>query len=751
MVYGPLSLGILALLSTVSILPAQSQRVVIIYDERLELPGLSALDASLVRRLSHASTNVEIYREPMDLSRFDSPEYLGVLRDHWQAKYAAKRIDLVITAMGPALDFALEHGKRVFPGAAIVFCGIDKRELAHRKLLDHVTGVLVKREFRPTLELVLRIHPNTKHIVVVGGTSDFDRRLLEQARSEFEPFRGRVSFTYLTELAMPTLLQRVGELGEHTVILYTTLFRDGAGQPFVPHQVAERISDAASVPIYGFVDQYVGRGVVGGYVYSLDRHGLIAANLALAVLAGRRPASLPPVEVASSTQMFDWRQLRRWQIDLSVIPRDSEVLFAPASPWVEYRNYILGALILAIVQAFVITMLTVERAARRRGEKRHALATAAGAVGVWEWNLESDALFVDTVLKSILGYPGDEIRNTADWRRLIHPDDRIVLDSRLGELLDGRSEAVEVELRMLHRDQNVRWFLARASLVYKRGRPALIIGTSIDITERKRAGQRLDDVQAELTRVSKLSALGEFAATMAHELRQPLTSVTLNVEASLRWLAAGAPRLSNVRDALTDAMKATRRADEMIRRNSDLFRLHAVSKETIDVNELVRDVARLATAHLQRSRVSLRISPADHVPVIEADRIQLQQVILNLIFNAIDATQQLPPGQRRVEVTTASGDDHVKVSVRDNGEGLEGVDPARLFKLSYTTKVTGTGIGLSLCRSIVEIHGGRIWGEANEGGGATFNFTIPLESLLSPPASGRRVHENGKYARVAIG
>src|SRR5688572_20534503 len=111
MVYGPLSLGILALLSTVSILPAQSQRVVIIYDERLELPGLSALDASLVRRLSQATpTNVEIYREPMDLSRFDSPEYLGAVRDHWQAKYAGKRIDLVITAMGPALDFALEHG-----------------------------------------------------------------------------------------------------------------------------------------------------------------------------------------------------------------------------------------------------------------------------------------------------------------------------------------------------------------------------------------------------------------------------------------------------------------------------------------------------------------------------------------------------------------------------------------------------------------------------------------------------------------
>jgi PAS domain S-box-containing protein len=723
----------------VSLLPAQTRRVVVIYDERLELPGLSALDASLVRRIRQASSGrVEIYREPMDLSRFGTPQYVRGLSEHWRAKYAGKQIDLVITAMGPALDFALEHGARVFPGAAIVFCGIDRRELPQRTLPDNVTGVLVKREFRPTLETALRLHPATKHIVVVGGTSEFDRRIIAQAAKEFQPYRGRLEFTYLTDLAIPALLQRLANLPPHSIVLYTTMFRDAAGDALVPHQAVERIAGAANAPVYVFVDQYIGRGVVGGYVYSIERHGVIAASLALAILSGTRPSAIEPIEAASSLPMFDWRQLRRWPIDVAQLPPDAHILFQEPSPWDEYRHYFFGALVLALVQASVIVMLIIERSARRRSETRHALATAAGAVGVWEWDLEKDGLYVDPVLKIVLGYPPDAVRSTADWRRLIHPDDVIALDLRMRELMTGKSEMLEMEMRMLHRENRVCWFLARASLVHKRGRPALVIGTSIDITERKRAEQMLDDVQSELTRVSKLSALGEFAASLAHELRQPLTSVTLNVEASLRWLAASTPRLQEIREALADAVRASRRADEMIRRNSDLFRMHSVSKEMLDVNDLVREAAELARVRLQRGRVALRTSLADNLPVVKADRIQMQQVLLNLIANAIDATQQLPPRKRRIEVTTSCVEgDQVKLTVQDNGQGLGGVDLQRLFKLSYTTKATGTGIGLSLCRSIVEIHGGRIWAEQNAGGGASFNFTIPVEATPARPIAAR--------------
>jgi hypothetical protein len=194
--------------------------VVILYDERVEFPGLNALDASLSATLTAGSAaGLEIYRESLDLSRFDTWSYRASLRDHLRAKYEGKRIDVVVAAMGPSLDFLLQHGDDVFPRIPIVFLGIDRRELAARRLPPHLTGVLVKREFRPTLELALRLHPNTKNVVVVAGTAEFDRRLIEQARQEFRTFEQRYSFTYLSDLPMDSTLARLRRLPAQTVVL----------------------------------------------------------------------------------------------------------------------------------------------------------------------------------------------------------------------------------------------------------------------------------------------------------------------------------------------------------------------------------------------------------------------------------------------------------------------------------------------------------------------------------------------------
>ena len=162
----------------------------------LELPGLAMLDAGFTRTLTSGSPDrVEIYREAMDLSRFDSEAYRNLLRDQLRAKYAGKKIDVVVAVMAPALDFLLNHRDEIFPGTPIVFCGIDRKQLGDRSLPADVTGVLLKREFSPTLELVFRLHPDTERIVVVAGTSEFDTRLLAQAREEFKPFENRFAFT----------------------------------------------------------------------------------------------------------------------------------------------------------------------------------------------------------------------------------------------------------------------------------------------------------------------------------------------------------------------------------------------------------------------------------------------------------------------------------------------------------------------------------------------------------------------------
>ena len=299
-------------------LPASSttRHVVLLFDERLDLPGLAALDADLVRTLvSNSSDRIEIYREEMDLSRFDSDTYEMLLRDFLRAKYANRKIDVVVAILGPALDFLLKNGDAIFPGARIVFCGVDRREIGDRPLPPHVRGILVKREFAPTLEIALGLHPQTKRVAVVAGTSEFDKRLLDQARNEFRVYEDRVAFTYLTASPLRQILTELSQLPPRTIVLFTSLFQDGAGEAFVPHDVAQRVSAAANAPVYSFIDQFVGRGIVGGSVHSLSAHGAEAAKLALRVLVDPEPSGPPMSEVQTNKVLFDWRQMQRWGIN----------------------------------------------------------------------------------------------------------------------------------------------------------------------------------------------------------------------------------------------------------------------------------------------------------------------------------------------------------------------------------------------------------------------------------------------------
>ena len=352
------------------ILPAsaETRRVILLFDERSELPGLAALDADFVRSLNSASADrIEIYREDMDLSRFGSEPYKDLLRNFLRAKYSHTKIDLIVPVMGPALDFVLSGEAAFPPEAPIVFCGVDSRYLAGRSLPPHVRGVTLKRDFAPTLEIAFRLHPSTQRVVIVGGTSAFDTQLLESARQEFRAFEGRVSFTYLTALPFQQLLTEVAQLPPRTIVMYTSLFQDGVGEAFVPHDAVSRISAAASVPVYGFVDQYVGRGIVGGNLYSLAAHGTRAGMLAADVLNGKQ-AEPAVIEAASNKLVFDWHQMKRWNIGAADVPLGSEIRFRDSRVWQQYPWETAAAAAALLLQAAFIFVLLYEHSRRRSAE-----------------------------------------------------------------------------------------------------------------------------------------------------------------------------------------------------------------------------------------------------------------------------------------------------------------------------------------------------------------------------------------------
>jgi signal transduction histidine kinase len=604
------ALWIGSIVFTAGVLPvcSETRRVILLFDERPELPGLAALDAEFVQALSPPpGDKIEIYREEMDASRFGSERYRSLLRNFLTAKYADTKIDLIVTVMGGALNFVLGEAPSsegpFLPGTPIVFCGVDAQNLSGRTLPPHVRGISVKRVFAPTLEIALRFQPTPQRVVVVGGTSAFDARLLEDARQEFRAYENLVSFTYLTNLAFDRLLAEVAQLPPRTIVMYTSLFQDGAGEAFVPHDAVARISAAASVPVYGFVDQYIGRGIVGGSLYSLAAQGTQAARLASDVLSGRQ--SQPALsEIASSRLVFDWRQMKRWNIAPGELPPGSEIRFRDTQIWEQYPWETAAAASVLFVQAGFIFLLLHERSRRR---------------------------------------------------------------------------SAEVEAR-----------------------------------------QRLH----ELAHIGRQATAGEMSASIAHELNQPLGAILNNVETAAIILDSPSPDIAEVKAILNDVRRDDVRASEVIRRLRSLLKHRPFVTGQVDLNEVVGEVISLCRASAAAAQIRIERQPGPSDLRVEGDPIQLQQVVLNLIMNAIEATE----GKRAREITCNSWKDGTSavISVRDHGLGIPEEKLEQIFKSFVTSKEQGMGMGLSIARTIVEAHGGSIWAENAPGGGAVFRVRLPL-------------------------
>ena len=263
-------------------------------------------------------------------------------------------------------------------------------------------------------------------------------------------------------------------------------------------------------------------------------------------------------------------------------------------------------------------------------------------------------------------------------------------------------------------------------------RPSILLMAPIpphsDIDDWKQAQEQLRNAEAELARLTRVMTLGQLAASIAHEVSQPLSGIITNANTCLRMLKSDPPNVDGARGAAQRMIRDGNRASEVITRLRTLFSKKEIDLEPLDVNEATREVIVLLSGELQRNRVILKQAFSDHLPAVKGDRVQLQQVILNLIRNGSDAMDTVSDRPRQLLIQTEAEDNEVTVSVRDSGVGFSPEISERLFEPFFTTKQEGMGIGLSLCRSIVEAHHGRLWAVRNTGPGATFAFSIPKDA-----------------------
>jgi C4-dicarboxylate-specific signal transduction histidine kinase len=262
----------------------------------------------------------------------------------------------------------------------------------------------------------------------------------------------------------------------------------------------------------------------------------------------------------------------------------------------------------------------------------------------------------------------------------------------------------------------------------------------LDLSERKRAEaeardseRRYREVQSELAHANRVDTLGQLAASVTHEVSQPIAATITNAQAALRWLSAQPPGVEEARQSVSRIVSDGNRAAEVLGGIRELIRKAPPRKETVDVNKAIREVIELTRGEAWKHGASVKMKLADRLPLIEGDRVQLQQVLLNLLINAMEAMSGVSDDAREVLISTGTADPHcVLVAVCDSGPGFAPESVERVFAPFYTTKSTGLGMGLSICRSIIEAHGGRLWASANLPRGAVFQFTVPFHSGARP-------------------
>jgi two-component system sensor kinase FixL len=374
--------------------------------------------------------------------------------------------------------------------------------------------------------------------------------------------------------------------------------------------------------------------------------------------------------------------------------------------------------------------LRVTESELRSSEERLMLAAAAANAGIWKLNQRTGKVWMSPKMEAIFGLTPKQEFTSQDWIDLIYPADQ----ERMLEVKQAINPNQEMitEYRIVLPDGQVRWIRSHVRKVEDpAGQSQNLMGVSMDITEHKLKEDEINRQRLELSHIQRVASLGALSGSIAHEINQPLAIILTNAQAAQRLLAQDPADLAEVRDILDDIVCEDRRAGEVIRRMRNLLKRDEPAFRIVQFNDSVQEVLRLMRRELVDRRIAVSLQLEETLPRISGDRISLEQVMLNLISNACDAMAENQPKDRRLSISSGREGAKVRISVSDNGCGLP-TDKALCFDAFFTTKPGGLGMGLPICLTIIEAHGGRLWGESNTVRGAVFHMEFPMAETVSP-------------------
>jgi PAS domain S-box-containing protein len=686
-------------------------------------------------------------KHPLDFIEvsLDSARYAGTSQDtafvsFLQSSIGAHHLDLLVPMGGPAVRFVQKYRAQLFPGTPALLAGVDMRHLDKASLTTNDAVVAVYNDPQLVLSNILRVLPDTTNVVVVFGNSPLEQFWVGTFRQESRPFTNRVEFTWFNNFSFEKILHRAAVLPPRSAICFVTMLVDVSG---VPHRESETLAELHSVanaPIFGIHDYQLGQGIVGGPLDPVRELALSTATAADRILHGASPAGIRPPPMNYAPPAYDWRELRRWNIADKNLPPGSEIRFQQKGLWQRFKWEITFAVLALLIQTAIILLLLVNQVRLRRAEqslresKDHLQTildtTEEGILGVNAqgiietanvsgqkiFNCSSEELIGQNISRFIPPENGDGAgQNYIKKLCLRRPKLAGIGHEVTGRRKDGTVFPMElIASELMKADHSVHKLFLR------------------DLTSRKQLEADSRRHLMEMAHVTRASTLGELSGSLAHELNQPLTAIRSNAQAAQRFLGDGQPLdLDEVRDSLKDIVEQNQRASAIISNMRALLKKGEAQLKPLDVNETIREVLNILHSDIVVRNIAIRAELNPRLPHALGDRIQIQQVLINLIMNSCDAMARQSASGRRLNIgTDRHENDHVRVLVADCGPGIPAGMSAKIFEPYFSTKESGLGMGLSICASIINAHGGRLWTEERNEPGAVFYFTLPLAQEL---------------------
>jgi PAS domain S-box-containing protein len=439
---------------------------------------------------------------------------------------------------------------------------------------------------------------------------------------------------------------------------------------------------------------------------------------------------LHPEDRKRVVDLFERAEIEKteFQVDYRIVPPDGTIkhLHTIGHPVLNES----GDLVEFVGTTMDVTAAKQAEEALRRSEGYLADAQRLTGTGSWAWNVATrQGVYWSQENYRLLGFdPEGGIPSNEAFYQRIHPEDRERVRREVFLERPDEGPHFDVDFRIVLPGGAIKYVHSTGHPVRNISGDLLeYVGTSRDVTERKRADEereRLRQVQADLAHLSRVTTMGELTASLAHEIRQPISAAVTNAKTCLRWLSRDEPDVAEASEAASRLVKDVTRAADIIGRISSLFKKGALQRELVDVNELIREMIVLLRSEASRYSISIRTELAEGLPKVMADRVQLQQVFMNLMLNGIDAMKETSGGSE-LAIKSETDDGQLLISVSDTGVGLPPEQGDQIFGAFFTTKDNGTGMGLPISRSIIESHGGRLWATGASGRGATFQFTLP--------------------------